>query len=102
MKIYVLGLANVHSNVDNVNPVAWSEDKDLLVTWEKEQRAEKPYMSADEHMDGFGQTHGYTLTYKPGSVLEWYNPPESGFGGFAYIDTDEPPYGAFRVLGINL
>jgi hypothetical protein len=81
MTFYILYLANVHGNIDNYVPVAISDDYQKLLEWEREQRAEAPYSSEEEHSDAFGQVHGYTLAYKKGSPIQWFNPPNGIYGG---------------------
>jgi hypothetical protein len=86
---YLLGLANVHGNVDHIVVVACSFSRERLMAWEMAQRAPKVY-ETEPHADGFGQVHAYHLTYKDGP-LKWFNPPDH-FGGIqsrTWHGTDE-------------
>lgn len=80
---YVLAVANVHGNVDNLTAVAVSLSREKLDQWEKSQRAPEPYQS-EPHADVFCKVHPYQLVYKDGP-LKWFNPPCDGIPSMGAI-----------------
>ena len=88
MKIHVLSLAHVKGNVDNTTPLVVFTDAEKAHEWEQKQRAESVYKTKPEK-DYFGHMHAYKLTYKEGSILQWFNPPGYSSGWQTYTEIDE-------------
>ena len=104
-KVFILMLADMRGNVDNLQAVACSTSRAKLISWVRSKVVET-YVD-DPSPDNFGVSHSYRKIYEEGSALEWFNPPTSleGFGGFGGIVErwiqEYPNQDAFQVLFIK-
>lgn len=80
-QVWVLRLASVYSNVDDLTSVGVFDSLEAGEAWEQEQRAPEPYVT-EPAQDDFGQTHHYNLVYREDSSLHWYNPPDAFGAGW--------------------
>lgn len=80
-------------NIENIAVVKTAETPEELAAWYEGQLAEEPYRD--------GQ---WGKSFKPGSELEWYNPPHdirtlNGYWGGIWQVPDGTPVGACLVKG---
>jgi len=102
-KIFYLALAHVKSNVDNAQPVVAFTEYDALISWLEAQK--ENWIDENGGSDSFGSTHNYSKSFKKGSIIEWYNPPNdliptehpSCFGGVGYIWSKTPTQDAISI-----
>lgn len=73
MKLYGLFLNMMRDHSDRIDLVAVADSIEKLKIWADYQRAEVEYQ--DGTLSAFGGV--LTKTYKKGSALEYYNPPEN-------------------------
>ena len=76
-KIFYLSLADMRGWVDRILPVVAFEELSRLEEWMEAQKEPWTDLNEDGTKDEYGKTHKYQKTYKKGSPLEWYNPPEN-------------------------
>ena len=82
VKIWKLILNPMTSNTENGSLVAFSDDKDKLLNWYRNEFADEPYYSVGEHYfpakgdfpANFEGQYRYYKVFKQGSQLEWMNP----------------------------
>lgn len=71
--LYGLYLNMMRDLAERIDLVAVAESPERLVEWMEEQKADKEYQ--DGSTSAFGGL--LTKTFRPGTALEYYNPPSS-------------------------
>ena len=117
--IYVLLLNPMQGRAEDADPVAWSENREALVQFMKEQLNGEPYVEVAfkyqaHDTDQAAQMSGpYVETidgyewhkvFAKGSPLEWYNPPAEGRGIIAlegYVTNGIPYHVPTPITKLN-
>jgi len=81
-KIWMLHLNPMRANTESKEMVAVSDNKEKLIKWYNDEKADEPYYSiGDNHFPAKGdmpenkiEDQKFYKVFKKGSVLEWFNP----------------------------
>ena len=81
VKVWKLIMNMMRNQSESGSLVAVSDDKDKLINWYNDQKADEPYSEPGTNPFSGGPTTWHKV-FKKGSLLEWFNP----------VNTDKPDH----------
>jgi hypothetical protein len=82
--VWKLILNPMRANTEASVLVAWSDDKERLLSWYKEQLVEPYTENGSPSFECQGESHNWHKYFRKGSELEWYNPMANDEGSVNY------------------